>query len=261
MVKLLEQSEIDPEVAALDEVMTAGEEAQELASFTSDSGEVGDLSDGGRVGRATLYPTRAGKRIMRGRAVARRAWMWDGTESVLPLAWNPEGLKSDEGRAYLRKRHCLCCGDSGFKGQCPRCVRGNCSGCAGGTDKKKNIRNFYFNKEEVPFPQKFYGSINCFHPLCIRREGKGFKTEEDMRLHARSRHRMEYASHMETLAERRNTETADLRKELADLRGLIFASAIGGSKVDAGSAVGTAEAPLYVSDKPKATRRRKTPLQ
>ena len=39
-------------------------------------------------------------------------------------------------------------------------------------------------------------------------------TEEDMRFHARSRHRMEYQAHMETLAAQKGDEVAELRQRL-----------------------------------------------
>lgn len=217
MPRLLEESEVDQDAEELDAAMTVAEEQAELASFAVPSGAVGDLSDGGRVGRATLYPMRDGKRVSKGRAAARLAWMWDGTETVLPLAWNPEGTRHDGARAYLSKRHCLCCGAGGFRGACRTCSDRMCLKCNAGTSKKQIIPCFYLNKEQVPFQQKFYGSIDCFLPLCVRRGGQGFKTEEDMRMHAQSRHRMEYRARQETLEGQRVTDTDDLRRRIDEL--------------------------------------------
>ena len=138
--------------------------------------------------------------------------MWNGTPSSAVLAWNPEGTRSDNGMEYLKKRQCLCCNDGGFKSpQCPKCVKNRCGNCQGSTGvmpERKGadgkvyrswvIRSLYLRKESVPFPERFYGSIPCFMPLCVRRGGMGFKTDQDMRMHARSRHRMEYQSHLES---------------------------------------------------------------
>lgn len=248
MVKLLEASEIDLETEAIDQIMTDAEEKAELATFVPPQ-NVGDLSDGGRVGRATLYPTQNGKPVSRGRANARQAWMWDGTPSVLALAWNPEGTRHDGGRAYLTKRHCLCCGASGFRGDCKKCIDKNCAECNLGRDRKKNIRCFYLRKEEVPFQQKFYGNVDCFLPLCVRRGGQGFKTEADMRMHARFRHRFEYAAHQEVLAAQKATETDDLKQQVAELRGLLLSSSV---KAESLEMVQTRE-----SAKPTQPRRRR----
>ena len=221
MPVLLENSDIDLEAEAVDDVMTADEEATELASFLT-VGAVGDLSHGGQVGRAEVFPTQNHQRVSTPRATARRAWTWNGTETTMPLAWNPEGTQHDGGRHYLRKRHCLCCGVSGFVGTCRDCIRSHCSGCNGGTDKKKIIPLNYLSKEKVPFPQKFYGAIDCFLPTCVRRGGRGFKSEEDMRMHARGLHRMEYASYMETSVARQGNETDALRKRVDELTSILM---------------------------------------
>ena len=248
MPRLLEHFEVDQDAEELDILMTADEEAGERAKLVIPK-TAGDLSDGGKVGGMTLYPMQNGQRVAKGRAAARRAWMWDGTETTLLLAWNPEGTRSDRGRRYLSKRHCLCCGLSGFRGQCPPCSgmgnNGICERCRGSTDKSKIIPNFYLTKEEVPFQQKFYGDVDCFIPTCSRRSGAGFKTEEDMRMHARSRHRMEYITRQEILAERKGSETDELRRRVDELTTMLIKQQ------------NSTPPPLYVSDKPKVQRRRK----
>ena len=86
-----------------------------------------DLSDGGKVGGARLYPMNNGKEQSKGRAAARQAWTWNGTSSLIPLAWNPDGTMHDGGRRYLYKRYCMCCTNSGFRGGvCPKCAKEGC---------------------------------------------------------------------------------------------------------------------------------------
>ena len=212
MVRLLEQPE-DLLETELDEAMTAEEEAAERRNLVAPFEPVDDLKEG------------KGNRITKGRAMARRAWMWNGTPTVLPIAWNPEGTKQDGGRAYMRKRHCTCCNIcSGFKGSCPRCIKNNCGRCAVGTDRTKVIPCYYLRKDQVPqeWQWKFYGPVDCFQRECPRKNGMGFATDEDMRMHARSTHRMEYASRQESLAAAKADETADLRKRLDDLTSLML---------------------------------------
>ena len=214
MVKLLEASEIDTENEAVDAILTEEEESDAKRRFNrNESSE--DLSDGGMVGGARISPMRGGKKVEKGRAAARRAWMWNGTETVLPLAWNPDGTVHDGARRYMLKRHCLCCNAGGFRGmQCPNCSKNQCTHCASGTDRKKIIPNFYLKKDNVPFPSRFFGSIPCFLSNCVRRDDRGFLTQEEMRIHARSRHRMEYQAYMETQAAERVDEVTILRQRL-----------------------------------------------
>ena len=181
-----------------------------------------------------------------GRAAAREAWMWDGTPTVLTLSWNPDGTQHDFGHKYLAKKHCLCCGDSGFKRHCLKCRKNSCSTCRQSTDKSKIIPCFYLNKDDVPYQAKFYGDINCFLPMCARRDSQGFQTEEDMRMHAMSRHAKQYEAH-----EAVTRSTHD--RELDQLRGQV-------NLLLAAQVAPTEEAPLYVSDKPtepKKTRKSK----
>ena len=81
---------------------------------------------------------------------------------------------------------------------------------------------FYLRKEDVPFPARFYGSINCFLGFCARQGGQGFLTEQDMRVHARSRHRMEYQAQVETLAAARTDEMESMRKRLDALTSILM---------------------------------------
>jgi len=207
MPRLLEGDEVDLVEEQLDADM------EEAFQTVDPAGNFPDLSDGGKVGEATLHPMAGGERIARGRPSARQAWMWNGTESTLPLAWNPEGTRHDGARHYLRKRFCLCCHLGGFMGrQCPNCVKNNCQHCSRSTDSQKIIPCFYTDKEKVPFPQRFYGSINCFLLDCPRRDSQGFLSEEEMRFHARSKHKGQYEAYLEVLQGSEKSEVGRLRE-------------------------------------------------
>ena len=214
MTKVLVEADIDPTAEIVDQEMTAAETDEANAQFERNE-NLGDLSDGGIIGGAKLTPMAGGKKLLKGRPAARRAWMWNGTESLLPLAWNPEGTRHDGARKYLLKRHCLCCRTGGFTGErCLHCIRSRCVGCGASTDRSKIIRCFYLRKEDVPFPERFYGSIDCFLSVCVRRGSMGFKTEPDMRLHARSRHRMEYQAYIESTQAAKQDEIGILRQQV-----------------------------------------------
>jgi len=201
----------------LDAEMTADEEAAEFARLSIPD-QAGDLSDGGMVGGVRISPTQGGVKQNRGRANARRAWRWDGTESLIPLAWETDGKKHDGARAYLMKRHCTCCKFSGFRGiQCPDCIKNNCSLCVASTLRGKIIPCYYLREEDVPFPVNLYGSINCFIELCPRRGPRGFKTNEQMRMHAMLRHRLEYRSYLDDQQSEQATELGELRRQVAAL--------------------------------------------
>ena len=233
MPRLLEADEVDVASDTTDAMMTAAEEQEARERFAAPQNPVGDLSDGGRVGGVQVRPMSNGKPTPKGRASARRAWNWQGSESYLPLAWNPEGTRHDGARRYMDKRFCLCCKQGGFRftpGRaqiCPNCAKNNCVTCNSGTDTTKVhqlpngttvrgwiIRCFYLRKEDVPFPARFYGTIDCFLEGCIRSNGRGFRTEADMRLHARSRHRLEYQGWLESQAATRNDEVDSLRRQM-----------------------------------------------
>jgi len=223
MVKVLEETYQDPIGDEIDNALNADEErvAYALADTTEHSGA--DLTDGGSVNGANLFPTQGGVKQERGRAAARRAWDWQGSETLLPLAWNPDGNMHDGGRRYLRKRHCGCCGFSGFFKQinkplaCPECVFNNCNGCNRGQDGSKIIACFYLLQDDVPNQAVFYGTIPCFLPNCPRGGDRGFETEELMRIHARSRHRMEYAAHEEVLAASRRDDMDSMQTQINNL--------------------------------------------
>ena len=211
MPKLLEADEVD----VLSEETDAVIEQESWSLGSTDYAP--DLSDGGTVNGVRVRSAKD-KKIKKGRANARRAWMWNGTETVLPLMWDTDGKTHDEAKRYLLKRYCRCCKFAGFKGRyCPKCVDTGCSICKGSSDPKQVIPCFYLRKDDVPEPSRFYGSIDCFLPQCARTGGRGFLTQEDMRMHARSRHRAEYAAHLEVQAASRTDEVADLRKRLDDL--------------------------------------------
>lgn len=218
MPKILVDADIDPIADEVEQaIMTATEEAEaEAAVATLPRGEMaGDLSDGGRVGGVTLTPMRNGRKVAEGRAAARRAWMYNGTESLLPLAWNPDGTMHDGARRYLLKRHCLCCKIGGFRGaQCPNCVKSGCGICNVSTKPKVVIPCFYLRKDDVPFPERFYGSIECFLTDCARRGEQGFQTEPDMRMHAMTRHKLQYQAYQAAQEASKTDEIGELKARL-----------------------------------------------
>ena len=190
-----------------------------------------DLSDGGVVDGARVTPMQDGRKLEKGRPAAIQAWMWNGTESLLPLAWNPEGTLHDNAMHYRRKQHCLCCHSGGFYGrQCKNCLKNRCTACGGRRDPKKIIPLFYLRKENVPFPARFYGDIDCFQELCPRRGPKGFLTQQAMRVHARACHRMEYQAHLDELAEARTDELDSLRRRLDTMQNTVPLTIKGGGK-------------------------------
>jgi hypothetical protein len=245
----------DQEANALDDAAGDAEFETQLAQPL---GDVGDLSAGGRAGAVNVHPNPSrnsnGRMATNARASARLAWMWDGTESTVPLAWNPEGTVHDGGRRYLTKKHCHCCGYSGFRytpklRACPMCVKSGCQKCRGGADRSKVIPNFYFRYADVPYPKDTSGAVDCFVASCVRRGGNGFKNVEAMLLHARSKHRGEYQARIEARQMAENTELQELRSQVAALT----LAAVGRSvpQPELVVAAGTVERPLYVSDKPK----------
>lgn len=233
MVKVLTDEELDPATEEVNLAIDLAEEKAALPNWPSvtSTQQVPDLSDGGTVNGVRVMPMQNHVRQTKGRPTVRRAWMWNGTESMLPLSWNPEGTRHDGARRYLLKRHCLCCHSGGFLGvTCLKCVRTNCSKCAAGTDRKTEqqlgngetirgwiIPNFYLSRAQVPFPTRIYGSVNCFLEFCPRRDSMGFLTEQDMRIHARSRHRMEYQAFIEAQEANKHDELDSLRSQVASL--------------------------------------------
>lgn len=247
MPRILEETAADREVDTLNAVMTAAEERDALDAFRQRPGGVADpdLTDGGKFGNVTMYPMKNGMRVEKGRPAGRRAWMWNGTETTLTLAWNPDGTQHDGGRRYLMKKHCLCCNYSGFRTpQCPVCVKNNCFTCRGSTSRKaqkdmrgKEFQGYiiplnYLREEDVPFPVNMYGDVDCMfaymngQPACPRREGKGFKSEGDMLLHASMRHRQEYRIQQDVMARQKTSETDELRRRLDALTNLLLQQGI-----------------------------------
>lgn len=178
--------------------------------------------------------------------------MWDGTPTVLTLSWNPDGTQHDYGHKYLAKKHCLCCGNSGFKRHCLKCRKDSCSVCQRATDKSKIIPCFYLKKDDVPYQAKFYGDVNCFLPTCARRNSQGFQTEEDMRMHAMSRHTKQYEAHE---AVKQATQTSEMDQMRAQINALTADRLNNSGRV--AEMLRAPEAPLYVSDKPAKPKRKK----
>lgn len=272
--KALDSSEIDRATVEVDEAI----EANAFPVITSAT-VVGDLSDGGRVGDATVMPTRKGVVQAKGRATVMGGWRWDGTPTTMTLAWNPEGTSHDYARHYLIKRHCFCCHFGGFTGsRCPMCVKNHCSKCIG-SDDTETIQTFqngdtlkgwigaqnYTVKERVPMPVRFYGDIPCFLPLCPRTGTQGFQTQQDMRMHARMRHRLEYQSHTDALQESKTDETIELRKRVDEL--MLHVATQGQKPVQVAEAeievvkateqLPSETRPLYESDRDRVERERR----
>ena len=228
MPLLLEENELaDQEADALDAAVTDADVQAEEARFAVPMGPVGDLSRGGRAGQVNVYPnpdrdSRGRLAPGQGRATARRAWMWDGTETVLTLGWNPEGTEHNGARPYLAKKHCHCCGFNGFRltaknPGCLQCAKNQCPRCQGGRDKSKVIPLFYLRRDKVPFPRVTKTDVDCCIATCWRRDGNGFKDEPDMRFHARTKHRQEYQSLMESQAAQEHSELQQLRAQVTAL--------------------------------------------
>jgi hypothetical protein len=85
------------------------------------------------------------------------------------------------------------------------------------------IRSFYLRKDDVPFPARFYGDIPCMFDFCQRKGALGFKTEEDMRMHARSRHRTEYQIRQDTETARRASKADILEERVNQLTAKLLA--------------------------------------
>lgn len=147
-----------------------------------------------------------------GRPAGARAFMWDGTETTIVLAWDIHGKTHDGGRRYLSKKHCLCCGFSGFLEHCTKCRKETCSRCRSGNDRKEIIPAIYLKESDVPFPQLFYGNVNCFLPTCTRKEDRGFRSLEEMHMHAVGRHTAEWEAH-QTAQQSRETSQVDLLQQ------------------------------------------------
>lgn len=254
----------DLEAETLEATLSEAELAAEMSRFDQPGGDAPDLSRGGRIGGVNVHPNPTrdanGRMVGYGRPTVRMAWMWDGTETTLTLGWNPEGTEHNGARPYLNKKHCHCCGFSGFRLSaklrgCPMCIKNNCRYCKAGVDRSKVIPCFYLNRAKVPYPKDTSGSVDCFLPSCVRRNGQGFKAEADMRFHARTKHRMEYASFMEAETSQRADKTAELEARVNALTAALL-QRNGGEQAGPPDPYipargGTPEAPRYVPDKRK----------
>lgn len=219
MPKVMTEAEIDPIAEAVDQQMMETGEAEQVPTHKIDvTGTYGDLSNGGRVGSAEILPVgESGKVIFDkrlrepGRPTVRAVWTWDGRTSTIPLAYEPSGKRHDGGRKYLLKRHCTVCNYTGFYGPvCPQCRKE-------GREQAPVVPAFYLRANQVPKPQQFFGTVDCFVPMCIRRGKYGFLDESQMRQHAMGKHRMEYRAFQDSQQARNDREIDEMRKQIAAL--------------------------------------------
>lgn len=230
MPNAISVDELDPMMEEVDHALDVLTERAPNWPATPPDTQVGDLSNGGRVGDVRVIPYQGGKQQQTGRPTVINAWKHDGTPSTLPLAWNPEGTQHDAARRYRLKRHCDCCNYGGFTGRtCPMCIKNSCARCRASTDRNQRtlpngqvvqgfiIPAYYLRKEDVPYQTHFYGNIDCFHRDCARRNGLGFQSEAEMVMHAQSRHRLEYAAYARVSEASKTSEVELLRTQVATL--------------------------------------------
>jgi hypothetical protein len=171
---------------------------------------------------------------------------WNGVPSEVPIAYQPGGTNPSISR-YLRKKHCLACGISGFIAQsCPTCGSGDV------------IRFFYRSYDEVPHKRDWYGDTPC---LCSEsgamvgdcpRDGKvregqavGFLSVQQMLMHASSKHPREYGI-WQVMGKQQPATPVDI----AALRKQITAEVLADIQRQSEPEPSVKdEAPLYVSDK------------
>ncbi len=191
-----------------------------------------------------------------GRPAGARAWMWDGTETTIVLAWDIHGKVHDGGQRYLQKKHCLCCGFSGFREHCTKCRKETCQRCKSGRDRKQIIPAIYLKESDVPFPQLLYGEVDCFLPTCTRRGDRGFRNLEEMHMHGTGRHTKQFEAHRAVQQSQETSQVAVLQQQVA----VLTAAVLNGQTAPKPSpkpsgrsrkapATGTPEAPLYDPDK------------
>ena len=161
--------------------------------------------------------TNESRKASYGRPAGARAWMWDGTETTIVLAWDIHGKTHDGGRRYLQKKHCLCCGISGFREHCVKCRKETCQRCRSGNDKSQIIPAIYLKKADVPFTQELYGTVDCFLPSCTRRDDRGFRNLEEMHMHATGRHTAQWVAHQTAQESRETGQVALLQQQVAAL--------------------------------------------
>lgn len=222
MPKALIESEIDSIAEQIDADMAeSGEEAAIPKHRTVAEGHQGDLSDGGQVGSARLtvqgesgripYDKKAGFTREPGRPTVRQVWMWNGTPSTIPLAYEPSGKSHDGGRRYLLKRHCTVCNFGGFKGAaCPACRKE-------GREYSPSVPLYYLKRSLVPEQQRFFGEVDCIVPTCVRRGRYGFLDDAQMRQHAMGKHRQEYRAYQDSQQNSQASEIAAMRAQIQAL--------------------------------------------
>ncbi len=185
-----------------------------------------------------------------GRPAGARAFMWDGSETTIVLAWDIHGKVHDAGRRYLQKKHCLCCGFSGFLEHCTKCRTETCGRCRNASDKKQIIPAIYLKESDVPFPQLLYGDTDCFLPTCTRKGDRGFRSLEEMHMHATGRHTAQWEAHQTAQQSRETSTVALLQQQLATLTTAMLVGKTEDQpapkrRTRAKKATGTPEAPLY----------------
>lgn len=189
-----------------------------------------------------------------GRPAGWRAWMWNGSETTIVLAWDIHGKTHDGGRRYLQKKHCLCCGISGFREHCTKCRKEVCQRCRSGNDKSQIIPAIYLKESDVPFPQLLYGNVDCFLPSCTRRGDRGFRDLEEMHMHATGRHTGQWAAHKSAQESRETTQIDVLQQQVAALTAAMLAGKNDEpapkrrTRTKKEPAMGTPDAPLYDPD-------------
>ena len=203
MPRAMTDADIDPIAEQVDrEMMETGEQVG-IASHKFDVDTI-PVGQSGRVifDKAKREP---------GRPTVRNMWTWDGRPSTIPLAYEPSGKRHDGGRKYILKRHCATCNYTGFYGPvCPMCQKE-------GREQAPPVAAYYFKKEQVPMLQQFFGTVDCFVPVCIRRGKYGFMDEPQMRQHAMGKHRLEYRAFQDSQQARNDRELTDLRSQVAAL--------------------------------------------
>lgn len=219
MPKAVTDAEIDPIAEEVDlQMMETGEEIGIPQHKVDIEGNFGDLSNGGSVGSAEVIPVGKSGRVIfdkklrePGRPTVRQVWMWNGTPSTIPLAYESTGKRHDGGRRYLLKRHCTVCLYTGFLGPiCPQCKKD-------GRELAPPIAAFYLKKSQVPKPATYFGNVDCFVPTCIRRGQYGFLDEMRMREHAMSKHSREYRAFQDSQQASSVKEIEMLREQVHSL--------------------------------------------
>lgn len=197
-------------------------------------------------------------------------YSWNGSPSEVPIAYKAGGTDPSISR-YLRKKHCNACSHAGF-------ITPYCTKCG----SQDVIRYYYVDYDQVPVKTNWYGAVPC---LCspagemagdCPRDGTtrdnqltGFLHKQQMLMHATSKHPREYGIWRDTMGvaapQPESGAVVALRGEIAELRAMLTVDKRPEDEgptdaVRSPGAVGTPEAPLYTSDKPKQRRTRRKPV-